>query len=166
MPNNLLSPQFFKLSLHSHPTPPLTLISLSSLVSPYILSSLLLIYLTSLTAQQNPTKLSHPILKLPSPYSHSSHLSYPNLTPLLSCLSPIHPLSYCTLLLTTNPLSPSHSTVPYSFSQLSPSHYPSHPTLPDLHPLSVSYSSLPSTPHSLPLAPHSLRLAPHTTLSP
>lgn len=142
MPNNLLSPQFFKLSLHSHPTPPLTLISLSSLVSPYILSSLLLIYLTSLTAQQNPTKLSHPILKLPSPYSHSSHLTLlPKSTPLLSCLSPIHPLSHCTL-----PLASHSPQLTPTLIQQPPFHTPL------------------STPRTT-LSP-SLLLAPHTTLSP
>lgn len=145
MPNNLLSPQFFKISLHSHPTPPLTLISLSSLVSPYILSSLLLIYLTPLThltAQQNLTKLSHPILKLPSPYSHSSHLTLlPKSTPLLSCLSPIHPLSHCTL-----PLASHSPQLTPTLIQQPPFHTPL------------------STPRTT-LSP-SLLLAPHTTLSP
>lgn len=118
MPNNLLSPQFFKISLHSHPTPPLPLISLSSLVSPYILSSLLLIYLTPLThltAQQNLTKLSHPILKLPSPYSHSSHL-----TLLPKSQSPYHACPLFT-----------NSLTALSFSQPihSPPHTPLYPTL-------------------------------------
>lgn len=151
MPNNLLSPQFFKLSLHSHPTPPLTLISLSSLVSPYILSSLLLIYLTSLTAQQNPTKLSHPILKLPSPYSHSSHLI---LLP-KSHSPPIMPVPYSPTLLLHSP-SHNQSTLPLT-----------------LHCTPLLLSTLPIT---LPLASHSPRLTPtlrliqqppfHTSLSP